>query len=158
MTTPADSSPLKTFIESITGFSSTIVALQTSFMRPITLISQLNGTERSIARHKSNLTSQSLPRKFNFPGMEDSRHRVMKDIESKISQGERDVERMSRELRWTTEVVVGELAGWTAWREQVGRQAVKRFVRDVLVKEKERGKGLERCLRALRESKKDKPQ
>jgi hypothetical protein len=158
MTTPADSSPLKTFVESITGFSSTIVALQTSFMRPVTLISQLNATERSIARHKSNLTSQSLPRKFNFPGMEDSRHRVMKDIESKILQGEREVERMSRELRWTTEVVVGELAGWTAWREQVGRQAVRRFVRDVLVKEKERGRGLERCLRALRESKKDKPQ
>jgi Vacuolar sorting protein 9 (VPS9) domain/Ankyrin repeats (many copies) len=152
MTTPADSSPLKGFIESITDFSSTILALQTSFMRPTTLVSQLTATQRSIARHKSSLTSQSLPRKFNFPGMEESRHRAIKDTESKISQGEREVEKMSRELRWTTEVVVGELAGWTAWREDVGREAVKRFVRGMVVREKERGKGLERCLRALREA------
>jgi len=153
MTTPPDSSPLKRFIESITGFSSTSLALQTSYMRPTALISQFAATNRSIARHKSNLTSQSLPRKFNFPGMEEGRHRMMKDTENKIADGERDMERMSRELRWTTEVVVGELAGWTAWREKVGREAVSRFVRGMVVKEKERGKGLERCLRALREAK-----
>lgn len=157
MSTPADSSPLKGFIESITGFSSTIQALQTSFSRPTTLISQLAATNRSIARHRSNLTSQSLPRKFHFPGMEESRFRTMRETEDKIAQDEKDVERMSRELRWTTEVVVGELAGWTAWREKVGREAVKRFVRGMVVKEKERGKGLERCLRALREAKNAKP-
>lgn len=158
MTTPADSSPLKGFIESITGFSSTILALQTSFTRPTSLVSRLTATNRSIARHKSSLASQSLPRKFNFPGMEESRYRTMKDTESKIAQSERDVERMSRELRWTTEVVVGELAGWTAWREDVGRETVKRFVRGMVVREKERGKGLERCLRALREAKNDRSQ
>lgn len=155
MATPANSLPLKGFIESITGFSSTISALQTSFMRPTALISQLTATTRSVERHRANLTSQSLPRKFNFPGMEESRFRSMKDTEAKIGQGEREVERLSRELRWTSEVVVGELAGWTAWRETVGREAVKRFARDMVVKEKERGKRLERCLRALREAKKD---
>lgn len=157
MTTSADSSPLKGFVESLTGFNSTILALQTSFMRPTTLIAELNAIERSISRHKSNLTSQSLPRKFHFPGMEESRHRVMKDTESQIAQGEKDTQKKSRELRWTTEVVVGELAGWTAWREQVGREAVKRLVQGMVVKEKERGKGLERCLRALRETKDDLP-
>ncbi|ERF75461.1 hypothetical protein EPUS_06993 [Endocarpon pusillum Z07020] len=155
MTTPSDSSPLKSFIESITGFNSTIQALQTSFMRPIALVSQLTSSMHSIARHKSNLTSQSLPRKFNFPGMEESRYRTVKNTENKIAQSEKDVERISRELRWTTEVVVGELAGWTAWREEVSQDAIRRFVRGMVVKEKERGKGLERCLRALRDAKKD---
>jgi Vacuolar sorting protein 9 (VPS9) domain/Ankyrin repeats (many copies) len=157
MTTSPDSSPLNGFVESNTSFSSTILALQTSFMRPTNLMAELSATARSISRHKSNLASQSLPRKFNFPGMDESRHRTMKDTESKIVQGERDVERMSRELRWTAEVVVGELAGWTAWREKVGREAVKRYVGCMVVKEKERAKGLERCLRTLREAKNDVP-
>jgi Vacuolar sorting protein 9 (VPS9) domain/Ankyrin repeats (many copies) len=157
MATPPDSLPLKSFIESITGFGSTISALQTSFMRPTAVISQLTATTRSVERLRSNLTSQSLPRKFNFPGTEESRYRSMKESEAKIAQGERDVERMSRELRWTTEVVVGDLAGWTAWREKVGREAVKRLVRGMVVKEKERGKGLERCLRALKEAKNEVP-
>ena len=158
MTTPADSSPLKDFIDSITGFSSTITALQTSFMRPTTLISQLTATNRSILRQRSILISQSLPRKFQFPGMEESRYRTIKDTENKLAQSEKVLERTSRELRWTTEVVVGELAGWTAWREEVGRESVKRFVRGMVIKEKERGKGLERCLRALREAQNDVPQ
>ncbi len=155
MATPTDSLPLKGFVESVTGFSSTISALQTSFMRPIAVITQLNTSTRSVERLRSSLMSQSLPRKFNFPGMEESRYRSMKETEAKIAQGEKDGERMSRELRWTTEVVVGELAGWTAWRERVGREAVKRFVTEMVVKEKERGKGLERCLRALRAAKHD---
>ena len=49
------------------------------------------------------------------------------------------------------DVVVGELAGWTTWREKVGRDAIRAFVKDTLVRERERGKRMERCLRSVRE-------
>ena len=47
-------------------------------------------------------------------------------------------------------MVVGELAGWTSWREQVGREAIRDFVRGTLVRERERRKMLERCLNSVR--------
>lgn len=48
-------------------------------------------------------------------------------------------------------VVVSELAGWTSWREKVGRDAIRAFARDALVRERERGRRIERCLKNLRE-------
>jgi small subunit ribosomal protein S11 len=66
--------------------------------------------------------------------------------------GEQEIVLMGKELRYTQEVVLGELAGWTEWREKVGKEAVRAFVKGMVVKEKERYKGLQRCLRKLNEA------
>jgi len=84
--------------------------------------------------------------------MEESRVRGLKETERKIAEGENQVLELGKELRYAHEVVVGELAGWTAWREKVGKQAIRGFVRGMIVRERERYKGLGRCLRALREA------
>ena len=75
----------------------------------------------------------------------------MKDSERKIAEGERKIAQLGKELRYSQEVVLGESAGWTEWREKFGKEAVRTFVRGMLVKEKERYKGLQRCFRKLKE-------
>lgn len=152
-TTTSDSSPMSSFITTVTSSHTTVLAMLASLTRPGTLITSLTTTQRALARNRSNLNSQSLPRRFNFPGLEESRMKSAKDTERKIVDGEKEVERLGKELRWTQGVVAGELAGWTAWREKVGAEAITTFVKGMVIKERERGKALERCLRALREAK-----
>ena len=152
MTTSPESSPLLSFVQAVTGFHTTITAIQSSLLKPTNLINRINEATRTLARNRQNLISQSLPRKFQFPGLEDSRLRSMQDSERKISEGEQEIVQMGKELRYSQEVVLGELAGWTDWREKVGKEAVQAFVRSMVVKEKERYKGLQRCLRKLNEA------
>ena len=150
--TSPESSPLLAFIQAVTGNHTTILAIQTSLLKPTNLISRISDATRNLARNRQNLISQSLPRKFSFPGLEESRVRSMRESERKIADGEQEIVKLGKELKYTQEVVLGELAGWTDWREKVGKEAVRTFVRGMVVKEKERYKGLQRCLRKLREA------
>lgn len=154
-TSSSDSSPLIQFLASVISSHSTTTAILTSLARPTNLISTLNSTTRSLSRSRSALLSSSLPRKFNLnlPGLEESRQKSVRDLEQKIEDTENQVSRLGKEIAWNKDVVVGELAGWTSWREKVGRDAIKTFVRASLVREKERGKRLERTLRNVREAK-----
>lgn len=153
LSSSGESSLLHYFTTSFTSFHATILAIISSLTRPSILINQLNATQRTLSRNRSTLNSQSVPRKFNFPGLEESRLKGLKETEKKIEDGKREIESLGKELRWTRDVVAGELAGWTEWRERCGREVLKGFAWGQLVKEREIGKGLERCLRALREAK-----
>ncbi|KAI9376767.1 hypothetical protein BJX61DRAFT_548033 [Aspergillus egyptiacus] len=152
-TSTSDSSPLLQFLETITSIDTTTSAILSSLSRPLSLISSLNSTTRNLARSRSSLASSSLPRKFNinFPGLEESRHRALRDLQQKINDSESQLARLAREISWNKDVVVGELAGWTSWREKVGREAIRSFVKTTLVRERERRKRLERCLRSVRD-------
>ena len=152
LTTNPESSPLLSFVQAVTGFHTTITAIQSSLLKPTNLINRINEATRTLARNRQNLDSQSLPRKFQFPGLEESRIKTMKDLERKIAEGQQEIVQLGKELRYSQEVVLGELAGWTDWREKVGKEAVRAFVRGMVTKEKERYKGLQRCLRKLREA------
>lgn len=154
-TSTSDSSPLLQYLAALTSMDNTTAAILTSLSRPLTLMSTLTSTNRNISRSRSSLLSSSLPRKFNInlPGFEESRQKSVRDLEQKIRDGELQSSRLAKEVTWNKDVVVGELAGWTTWREKVGREAIRAFVKDTLVREKERGKRLERCLRSIREMK-----
>ncbi|KAF7585676.1 hypothetical protein BBP40_010335 [Aspergillus hancockii] len=156
-TSSSDSSPLLQFLNTFTSVDNTTSAILTSLSRPTNLISTLQSTSRSLSRSRSSLASTSLPRKFNlnFPGLEESRQKSVRDLETKIQESEAEIARMSREITWNKDVVVSELAGWTSWREKVGRDAIRAFVKSTLVREKERGKRLERCLRSVRHANED---
>lgn len=151
-TTSSDSSPLLQYISTLSSVDNTTAAVLTALSRPITLMGLLSSTTRTLSRSRSSLLSSSLPRKFNinFPGLEESRQKSARDLEAKIVDQEARSAQLARELTWNKDVVVGELAGWTSWRERVGRDAIRAFARDTLVREKERGKRIERCLQALR--------
>ncbi|KAL3491219.1 hypothetical protein BJX62DRAFT_205745 [Aspergillus germanicus] len=154
-TSSSDSSPLLHFLSTLSSTDTTTTAILASLSRPLSLISTLSSATRNLARSRSQLSSSSLPRKFNlnFPGLEESRARSIRDLTQKITDSESQIGRLSRELSWNKDVVVGELAGWTSWRENVGREAIRAFVRGTLVRERERRKRLERCLRGVREMK-----
>lgn len=151
-TSSSDSSPLLQYITALSSIDNTTAAVLTALSRPITLMGLLSSTTRTLSRSRSSLLSSSLPRKFNinFPGLEESRQKSARDLEAKISDQEAQTAQLSRELTWNKDVVVGELAGWTSWREHVGRDAIRAFAKATLVREKERGKRIERCLQSLR--------
>lgn len=152
-TSRSDSSPLLQYLAALSSMDSTTAAVLEALSRPLSLMSSLSSTNRHIARSRSSLLSSSLPRKFNInlPGFEESRQRSVRDLEQKIRDGEVESSRLAKEVTWNKDVVVSDLAGWTSWREKVGRDAIRAFVKDTLVREKERGKGLERCLRSVRD-------
>ena len=83
--------------------------------------------------------------------MEENRLKSMKDSNRKIIEGEVDISKLGRELRYTQEIVVGELAGWTSWRSGYGKEEIKRYVKHTVVKERERLRGMQRTLEALKE-------
>ncbi|KAJ5562100.1 hypothetical protein N7535_003442 [Penicillium sp. DV-2018c] len=152
-TSRSDSSPLLQYLAALSSIDNTTSAILASLSRPLSLMSSLSSTNRQVARSRSSLLSSSLPRKFNLnlPGFEESRQKSVRDLEQKIRDGESESARLAKEISWNKDVVVGELAGWTSWREKVGRDAIRAFVKDTLVREKERGKRLERCLRSVRD-------
>ncbi|KAJ5098984.1 hypothetical protein N7532_005985 [Penicillium argentinense] len=154
-TSNTESSPLLQYIAALTSIDNTTAAILKTLSRPLSLISDLNSLERNIARNHSSLISSSLPRKFNLnlPGFEESRQKTIRDLRSKIKEDQLQCDRLAREISWNKDVVVGELAGWTTWREKAGRDAIRAFVKETLVREKERGKRIERCLRSVQEMK-----
>ncbi|KAK2742553.1 hypothetical protein FQN57_005179 [Myotisia sp. PD_48] len=145
-----DSSPLAHYLATLVSSFSTTTAMIEAISRPSDLIYALNSAKRDLVRSRSAMASSSLPRKFNFSVLEESRLRSLREQESKIAALTLEIEHLSREIAWNKEVVVGELAGWSSWRQEAGQQAIRDFARVSLIREKERGKRLERCLRDFR--------
>lgn len=152
-TSSSDSSPLLQFLTTFTSIQSTTAAVLNALSRPTRTIYTLASTKRNLSRTRSALLSSTLPRKFNLnlPGSEESRQKNVRELEKRIKESEAEVASLSREISWNKDVVVGELAGWTSWRESVGRDAIRSFARATLVQERERGRRLERCVRIIKD-------
>ncbi|KAJ9651871.1 hypothetical protein H2198_008869 [Neophaeococcomyces mojaviensis] len=154
--TEPPSSPLFTYVSALTSFQTTIAAMQTALTRPSSLANQIRAAQKGLERHRSSLASSSAPRKgpfnINLPGMEESRLRSMRDTERQIIEAEMEIETKGKELRYTQEIVLGELAGWTSWREDWGRNEIRRFANATLIKERERLKNMQRMLGNLRKA------
>lgn len=67
-----------------------------------------------------------------------------------VENEEKEKEGLERELRYSQQVVAGELAGWQEWKVGREREAVRELVRGMVVLEKQRLDGMRRALRALR--------
>jgi small subunit ribosomal protein S11 len=155
MHTETASSPLANYVMDLGSFQSTIAAVQLALLKPSGLIGQIVATQRAVDKYKAQLVQNSGPRKkgpflnLNFPGSEENRVKGLKETEKKISRAEADADRLGRELRYTQEVVVGELAGWTTWREEWAKEEIRRLARNTVVRERERLKCMRRAIRAL---------
>ncbi|KAK5089458.1 hypothetical protein LTR70_005959 [Exophiala xenobiotica] len=154
--TEPPSSPLVTYVSAMASFQTTIAAMQTVLTRPSSLANQIRTAQKALDRAHSHLASNAAPRKgpFNIalPGMEESRLRSLRDTEKSVVEAEGEIEGKGRELRYTQEVVLGELAGWTSWREEWGRNEVRRFAGAMVVRERERLRGMARVLGNLRKA------
>ena len=153
-TEPA-SSPLTVYLGGLRSFYETSTAVQTSLTKPLTLTSRITAAKRRMDKDRQSLVNNSTPKKgpfnLNLPGMEESRLKSIKDAEKRIIEGEIEIQARGKELRYTNEVVVGELAGWTTWKGELGKEEVKRYVKGMVIKERERLKGMQRVLRSLKE-------
>lgn len=153
-TEPA-SNPLATYTSGLQALQSTILAMQASLHRPSSLISQITFAQRSLEKNRQAVLTNSVPKKGPFgvslPGSEDSRIRSMRDAETRIIEAEEEIDVKGRLLRYTQEVVLGELAGWTSWKSGYGGEEVRRLVRGTVVRERERLKSMQRVLRGLQE-------
>ena len=67
-----------------------------------------------------------------------------------VEKEEKEKEGLERELRYSQQVVAGELAGWQEWKVQREREGVRELVRGMVVLEKQRLDGMRRALRAMR--------
>ncbi|RMZ85714.1 hypothetical protein DV737_g399, partial [Chaetothyriales sp. CBS 132003] len=155
MQTESVSNPLAIYLDSLRSFNDTVNAMQTSLSKPSMLISRITGAKKRIDKDKQSLLSNTGPKRgpfsLNLPGMEESRLKNMKEAEKRVIEGEGQVEALGKELRYTNEVVVSELAGWTTWKGELGKEEVKRYVKGMVIKERERLHGMQRVLRTLRE-------
>lgn len=60
-----------------------------------------------------------------------------------------EADELGRELRYTQQVVAGELAGWQDLHEKMGRKAIRDLARGMLVRERTTLEGMRRALRKL---------
>ncbi|RMZ89360.1 hypothetical protein DV736_g3403, partial [Chaetothyriales sp. CBS 134916] len=155
MQTESASNPLAIYIDSLRSFNDTVNAMQASLSKPSMLISRITGAKKQIDKDKQSLISNTGPKRgpfrLNLPGMEESRMKSMKEAEKRIIEAEGQVDALGKELRYTNEVVVSELAGWTTWKGALGKEEMKRYVKGMVIKERERLCGMQRVLRTLQE-------
>lgn len=123
------------------------MALLISLSRPTSLISSIQQTSKALSR-----SYNSLSRSTRWPLglLDDTRQRLDKEKEEKVRKVEEERDDLSRELRYTQQVVAGELAGWQEWRAKVARKAIKDLARATVIQERSRLEGMRRAIRKLR--------
>lgn len=70
--------------------------------------------------------------------------------EDKVRKAKEETEELGRELRYTQQVVAGELAGWQDLHEKMGRRAIRDLAKGMLIREKTTLEGMRRAIRRLK--------
>ena len=144
---PATSSPITTFHSNMLSTHSTIIAMLLSLSRPTSLVSSINTSRKAIER-----SYNSLSRSTRWPLglLDETRQRLNEEKEDKVRRAREEAEELGRELRYTQQVVAGELAGWQDLHEKMGRRAVRELAKGMLIREKTALEGMMRAIRRLR--------
>lgn len=144
---PNSSSPYAAFHSIILSIHSTIIAMLLSLSRPTSLISSINTSRKAIER-----SYNSLSRSTRWPLglLDETRQRLNEEKEDKVRRSREESDVLSRELRYTQQVVAGELAGWQDLHEKMGRKAIRDLVRGMLIKERTTLEGMKRAIRKLK--------
>jgi hypothetical protein len=142
----SDASPMTGFYYSMHAISSTITAILASLSRPSTLITSMSATQKAIDRH-----NLSVRRSDRWPLglLDDARSRVQRDAQEKMDRSKLELADLGRELRYTQQVVAGELASWQENRVEMGRRGLKDLAKKMVVVEKARLESMKRAVREL---------
>ncbi|KAI1874433.1 hypothetical protein JX265_004641 [Neoarthrinium moseri] len=145
---PLQSAPTQTLHSTFLAIQSTMTAMLAALARPPQIVAQIQASRRAIER-----SYNSLNRSTRWPLglLDDTRQRINEDREERAREKQKEVDELSRELRYTQQVVAGELAGWQDMHEKMGKRAMRDFARNMVVLERERLAGLNRAIRKLRE-------
>jgi hypothetical protein len=145
---PTNSNPYITFHGTYLALQSTIQALLSALSRPPSLITQISQARKAVER---NYSSMSRSARWPLGLLDETRQRMNDEKEEKARRSQEEVDNLSRELRYTQQVVAGELAGWQDLHEKMGKRAIREFARGMVVQERMRLEGMLRGLRRLRE-------
>ncbi|WYZ42732.1 hypothetical protein EsH8_VI_000431 [Colletotrichum jinshuiense] len=149
---PMQSNPHAMFHSTFLASQSTIQGLLSALSRPPALISQISAARKAVERNYSSLTRST---RWPLGLLDDTRQRLNEEREEKARQSQEQVDDLGRELRYSQQVVAGELAGWQDLHEKMGRRAIREFAKGVVIQERLRLDGMMRALRRLREGKAD---
>ncbi len=146
--TPTESEPLSAFHYDMHAISTTITAVLKALLRPTALISSMSACQNTIDRyHLSMRRSDRWPLGL----LDETRQKLQRDAAEKVDKTKRELETLGKELRYTQQTVVGELAAWQEERAKMARTAVRDLARRIVVAEKSRLEGMRRAMRRLRE-------
>lgn len=142
----SEANPIAGFYYSMHAIASTITATLTSLSRPSALITSMSTTQKAIDRH-----NLSVRRSDRWPLglLDDARSRVQRDAQEKMDKSRAELEDLGRELRYTQQVVAGELASWQENRVEMGRKALKDLASRMVVVERARLESMRRAVREL---------
>lgn len=144
--TPPTIHPTGALHSTLCSLHSTLIAILLSLSRPTSLISSITASSRSLQR---NYASLSRSTRWPLGLLDDTRQRLDREKQDIIRREEGERDRLGRELRYTQQVVAGELAGWQEWRAKTLRRAVRELVEGMVVLERERLKGMMRAMRKV---------
>jgi hypothetical protein len=144
---PASSSPYGVFHSTCLSILSTVIAMLLSLSRPTSLILSINASRKTIER-----SYNSLSRSTRWPLglLDETRQRLNEEKEEKVKRTKEEAEELGRELRYTQQVVAGELAGWQDLHEKMGRKAIRDLARSMLIRERTTLEGMRRAMRKLK--------
>ena len=120
--TPPTIHPIGALHSTLSSLHSTLIAILLSLSRPTSLISSITASSRNLQR---NYASLSRSTRWPLGLLDDTRQRLDREKQDVIRREEGERDGLGRELRYTQQVVAGELAGWQEWRAKTLRRAVK---------------------------------
>ncbi|KAH7329970.1 hypothetical protein BKA65DRAFT_46952 [Rhexocercosporidium sp. MPI-PUGE-AT-0058] len=144
---PPSTSPYSAFHSTILSIHSTIIAMLLSLSRPTSLISSINSSRKAIER---NYNSLSRSTRWPLGLLDETRQRLNEEKEDKMRRTKEEADELGRELRYTQQVVAGELAGWQDLHEKMGRKAIRDLAKGMLIKERTTLEGMKRAMRKLK--------
>lgn len=94
----------------------------------------------------------SLSRSTRWPLglLDETRQRLNEEKEEKVRRTKEESDEVGRELRYTQQVVAGELAGWQDLHEKMGRKAIRDLAKGMLTQERSALEGMKRAIRKLK--------
>lgn len=117
-----------------------------SLARPPQLVAQIHSSRKAVERSYSSLNRST---RWPLGLLDETRQRLNEEKEEKAREKQREVDELGRELRYTQQVVAGELAGWQDMHEKLSRRAIREYARGMVILERSRLDGLRRALRKL---------
>lgn len=136
--------PYKFLHQDLQAISSTTLAILSSISRPYSLINSLFNVQKAIDRHTS-----SLRRSDRWPLglLDETRKGIHAEAQERAEKSKEELRTTSCELRYTQQVVAGELAGWQDLHAKMGKRAIRSLAERMIIREKDRLAGMRRAMR-----------
>ena len=143
---PSSWPPYTAFHTSILFIHNTIIAMLLALSRPTSLVSSITASRKAIERNYNSLLRST---RWPLGLLDETRQRLNEEKEHRIRKTQAEVEQQGRELRYTQQIVAGELAGWQDLHEKMGKKAIKDLAQAMVVRERTALEGMKRAMRKL---------